>query len=623
MGGPGSGRWPKPANGTTRSLPHPIRDRKAKPRLNPEVTRRWVRNESDERAVVVGFAFDEVRARFVVDWLRKCLALYEGDWAGQPFTCEDWQYEATMRLFGWVRFDAKRWKRWIRRFRSASIWVAKKNGKSPTLAAWALYLLCGDGEQGGKIFLGAKNGNQAREIAGRHTVEMVRSSPVLFATDGSVCKINWSHMSVSHEPTRSILRPLASDNVASQSAQEGLNGSVLIDETHVVDRRFVNRISRAGISRSEPLQIEVSTVGNDPDSYARERYDYGKRVESGEIKDLQHLFISYEAPQDVTDADLDADPACYAKLANPSWGRIVGEEEYLADYQQSKQSVSALADHKMYRLNIWQRSSNPWLRAEDWLKCRRDFDEADLQGEPCGAGLDLSKTEDMTALALVFPEGEADEETGDQPCKILHFYWLPEEAVQRHAHEVPYKQWQRDGFLRVLPGAVIDYSFVERDLVELFRRFDCRMLAYDVKYAHELMMRLVDVHGFDDQARYEFPQTIMQFAGPTARFERLVIANKMQHNGNPITTWQVGHVEVKHDANDNIRPVKPPHGDIRKIDGIVAGIMGLDAAMRMIAMASPYETRGCLYAGGDNETQEPATVGAEVEENLWSDGDVW
>jgi phage terminase large subunit-like protein len=85
----------------------------------------------------------------------------------------------------------------------------------------------------------------------------------------------------------------------------------------------------------------------------------------------------------------------------------------------------------------------------------------------------------------------------------------------------------------------------------------------------------------------------MSFAGPTALFERLVIAGKLGHRGNPITTWQAGHVQVKTDANQNMRPVKPEHGDIKKIDGIVAGIMGLDASGRL-PEESPYMTRGFL-----------------------------
>jgi phage terminase large subunit-like protein len=212
----------------------------------------------------------------------------------------------------------------------------------------------------------------------------------------------------------------------------------------------------------------------------------------------------YEAPQELTDAELDADPVKYGKMANPAWGHTVGEEEYLGDYNESKVSIPTLADFKMYRLNIWQRTANPWLRPDDWAKCRQEFTEADLYGKPCGGGLDLSKTEDMTSFSLVFPEEEADEEE-DKPVKVLWWFWLPDAAIERHGHEVAYAQWAADGWLRVIPGATVDYSFVERDLVEILEQFDVRCFAYDEKYAHELVNRLQDEHGYTGEL-YAFPQ---------------------------------------------------------------------------------------------------------------------
>jgi len=244
--------------------------------MTDETTKRWIRCEADERAVRAGYRFDEERGQFVVDWMHDYLVLYEGEWAGYPFECRDWQYEATMRLFGWVG-HSERWGREIRRFRKAGVWIPKKNKKSPTLAAWALYMLCGDGEQGQKVFIGAKDGTQVRENVSLHIFEMVKQSPILV----DECKLNMNKMSVAHLPTKSILMPLSSSNVRTQKSKEGLNGSVFIDETHVVDREFIGRISRAGISRSEPLHVEVSTAGDDPDSYGKERFDYGLKVESG------------------------------------------------------------------------------------------------------------------------------------------------------------------------------------------------------------------------------------------------------------------------------------------------------------------------------------------------------
>lgn len=554
-------------------------------------TRRWIRNASDEKAAGNGCRFEEARGQFVVDWVERYCRLYEGDWAGQPMRLTDWQRDSTLRLFSWVHWSDK-WARWIRRFRQASIWMAKKNKKSPTLAAWGLYLLCGDGEQGQKVFLAAKDGTQAREVAGKHAKEMLLQSPEL----SEECDLNLNTMQITHRATRSIMVPLSSSNKRTQQSKEGLNGSVLIDETHVVDRDLVRRISRAGISRSEPLQIEVSTAGNDPDGYGKERFDHARAVEAGQFED-QELFVAiYAAPQDLSDADLEADPLRYGKLANPAMGHTVDREEYLKDYASSKRSLLALADFKMYRLGIWQQSSNPWLRGSDWEACRREYTEDDLAGRECWAGLDLSRTQDMSALVLVFPWDEPE------TYRLLAYFWLPELVARELDGLIRCLAWARAGHLYLTPGNVVDYGFIRSTFRKLAAKFSIRELVYDPKYAEETTQALeqgvVDAEGqVVEQGtgvpRVAFPQTLNAFMVPCKDFERMVIAGTMHHNGHPILTWQAGHVAVRADSNQNIRPVKPQGGDLKKIDGIVAGVMGL-ARATIATKASVYEGRGIL-----------------------------
>lgn len=546
-------------------------------------TKRWIRNASDERAAANGCKFDEKRGQFVIDWGAKYLRLYEGDYAGEPLIARDWQVEGTMRLFGWIR-RSERWKRWVRRFTQASFWVAKKNKKSPTLAWWGLYLLCADGEKGQKVYFGAKDGAQAREIAGKHAIEMVMASDELMAE----CTINKSLMQVTHDGTRSLLKPISSNDSRHQKAKEGLNGSLLIDETHVVDRDFMNRVSRAGISRSEPLLIEVSTAGNDPESYGRERYEYGKKVEAGEAENERMLFISYEAPQDLADDALAANPVKYGKLANPAWGHTVHEEEYLADYNSSKVSLVQLADFKMYRLNIWQRSANPWLPMASWHACGRDYTAASLEGRHCYAGLDLARTEDTTCLMLIFPEEE------EGVYRLLPFYWLPEARATKLAKTVRYLEWGAQGHLTLTPGEVCDYRYVRRDINGLMKRFDILAMCYDDTYAEQLIQQLVEEDGMDHNCPQKFQQSMKEFASPTAAFERAVIERKMQHPKNPLLTWQAGNATAKHDLNGNLRPVKPKQGDIKTIDGIVAGIMGTAGLIAKLNERSVYETEGSL-----------------------------
>lgn len=569
---------------------------KAKAKLD-KVTKDWVRNAADERAVAAGCRFDLERAEHAVRWIQTFCVLYEGEHAGEAMELRDWQLDFVMRIFGWVK-HSEEWGREVRRFRRAGVWIPKKNKKSPTLAACGLYLLAGDGELGQKVYSTAKDGKQAL-ISHTHAMEMVRRSPRLAAE----CKINKSTSQITHVPTSSVYRVVAGDNPKSQ---EGLNGSVLVDETHVVDRPLMKILKGAGISRSEPLHLEVSTAGNNPDGYGRERYLYGKDVEAGKVEDEAFLFVCYEAPQDLADADLDADPVKYGKLANPAWGHTIMESEYVADYQTSKRSLTELLDFKMYRLNIWQASANPWLRSGDWDKCKRDFQPADLAGRDCAAGLDLSRTRDMCALVLVFP-GDAEEE-----FSLLPYFWLPEKRAREIASLVPQiLGWERSGALELTPGDVVDYGFIKARFRELAKLFNIQELCYDPRFAEEVTQSLeqgqVDAQGVQIEEGTGVPrcavaQNDAMMGPPTDDFERLVIAGKLHHNGHPVLSWQVGHVKAKKGPSGVKRLLKPAVNDVRTIDGLAAAVMGLGkpdgtagpgfGAKRLLAAGQPSITLG-------------------------------
>ena len=278
----------------------------------------------------------------------------------------------------------------------------------------------------------------------------------------------------------------------------------------------------------------------------------------------------------------------------------------------------------MYRLNIWQQSSHPWLRGADWLKCRQTFRKEDLFGRICGAGLDLGKTDDMSALSLVFPENaeawtEAAAELAaevpqgtearnadkaekmltllEQPVKVLTWYWLPEESLERYKIAAPYQVWARAGWLRLTSTVsrnTVDPTAILADVRAILKQYEVKMFAYDPWYAAPMIDSLRNQDGFPDDYCWPFAQTIQRYAWPAALFERLVLSGNLHHDGNPITAWEAGQVQAKEDHNGNMRPVKPRREDQKKIDGIVATIMALDAATRLAVNISVYETRGIL-----------------------------
>lgn len=529
-------------------------------------TRDWIEGPADEAAALAGCRMDEERGQWVVDWIERYCRLYEGDYAGQPFKMLPWQRDITMRIFGWCYFSEE-WDREIRRFRKASIWVPKKNGKSPLLASYGLYLLAGDGEPGQKIYAVAKDGGQAM-ISFRHAMTMCEMSPELM-DECEVKKGGREGPQVIHVPSRSVYKIVAGDN---PNSQEGLNGSVMVDETHVVNRKLMRVLRGAGISRSEPLQIEVSTAGNNPDGYGKSQFDYGAKVLSGEVVDQAFFYRSYAADQKISDEELGNGIAEIGKSANPSWGVTVKATELVEEYNRSKSNPSELLDFKMYRLNIWQSSANPFLPAGSWDTCVEQFNESDLEGQPCYAGLDLSLKWDSTAFTLVFPDVS---ENGHSTYRVLSYFWLPEKAAREQRELVSWYNWQKSGHISITHGDITDFPLVKSFILSCAERFNIRQLLYDERFAQTMCQELQDEHGMNVSP---FAQTPKNFTGTMDHLLASVVSKRIKHNGNAVMNWQCGNLSFKETPYGK-RPVKPEGGQHLKIDGPVAMLMALYGAM--------------------------------------------
>jgi phage terminase large subunit-like protein len=515
----------------------------------------WIHTRADELARDAGCWFELPFAEHVRKFARKFLRLWEGDAAGKPFELLAWQWERVIApLFGWFRWDEQRQKP-VRRFNTAYIEVPKKQGKSPLAALVGVYLMAGDGEGGSSVFSAATTQRQAG-IVHNHALNMIKASEEMNLR----CKLNRSTHAVTYLPTDSIYRSISSD----AGGAEGLNGHCIIDELHAWDgRAFFDALRYMGASRSSPVLFAITTAGDDMASVCREQHDYGQAVNRGDITDSG--FLCY-----ITAASNEDDPGDEAtwQKANPSYGKIIFRDEMARAYQQSKQTATQLSAFKRYRLNVWATATNPWLNIDDWLKCGEDYTEADLQGQPCYAGLDLSASRDMTALSLVFP--------GEYGYRVLPHFWVPEKVVEEKSNVVPYRDWIAGGHVTVCPGEVMDYEWVEAKIAEVSKRFKVMEIAYDAWHATELEQNLTKRHRM---TCVKFPQVISNFAMPTAELLAMVKSGKFAHNRNPVLTWQAGHCNVYTDPSGNTRPVKPKQGDDRKIDGIVATIMALARAM--------------------------------------------
>ena len=583
-----------------------------------EITRNWIRDAGDEKAAANGCKMDLLKGGWTVFWIERYCSLYEGEYAGDPLIfrgchrCDssirhlqaidswdealvleranaymecvkaghevDWQYEYGMRMFGWVRYS-DRWKRWVRRFTEGSIWVPKKNKKSPTLAATGLYLLAGDGERGQKVFFAAKDGTQARGIAGKHAYEMLLQSAEL----QEECTSNMTTMQITHETSRSILLPLSSSNSSSQKSKQGLNGSLLVDETHVVDREFMNQINRMGISRSEPLVVEFSTAGFDPDGYGMERFNTALAVRDGRLTIEGFLPMVYAADQTLTDGELDRNLVEIARKANPAMGHTVEERELVADYNKSKSSLSNLLEFKMYRLNIWQRSANQWIKEADWDACYDERVSEDvLRGDAAWMALDMSQCNDLSSLVVAFPQRGDNEEV---IVNLLFTVWCAQEMAEANAHQIPYLEWIRDGHLKMSPGRTIKADLIVEEVERYAKMFKVIQFNYDPRFAQDISDRVEFEVGLPV---VKFPQTFAHFAGAIDKSEALVLEHNWRHNGNPCVKWQMMNAAVKNMPSGGKMIVKPEELSSKKVDSAVAAIMATRAAIEVPPPSNYY-----------------------------------
>jgi phage terminase large subunit-like protein len=539
--------------------------------------RQYVKTENDVSAARMGYTVDEGLGKHVCEFIETYCHFFKGEWAGKRVKLADWQRnDVIMPLYSWVRPDG------TRRFRTADIWVSKKNGKS-TLGAWlALYALVGDGEPGAEVYCAAMDKKQAAIIY-KVAADIVDKSPKLKA----MLKVTRSTNNIANG-TSSWLKACSAD----VGTWEGIDASHRhVDEIHVFDqngRALLDTLRYSGASRQQPLEIHTSTAGEDPTGVGYAEYEKSKGVLAGHIKDVTHFAYIREADK----GDDPADPKTHRK-ANPSYGITVDPDDFIAEWKAAQGSPHDINVFLRYRLGIWVQTSEPWLDMDRWVECGGEVDWSRFEGRTCCAGVDLAENRDMTALALCFPpESDTDGTSDDTDAYHYHVHcWLPAANIAERERKdgMPYRSWAEQGFLTLTDGDTTDNEAVENAIVEASERFNIEALHYDRYGAKDLMQRLQDKHGMNV---VPVPQGPLSLNAPSRAFDSQVAERKMRHGDNPVLRVQASRVRTRSDANGNIMPAKTDgkrQGARRfKIDGIVACILALDGVMQT-GIESTYE----------------------------------
>lgn len=501
------------------------------------------RYEKDKKRIYDGLTLDKQAGERAIKFISS-LKQTKGVYAGSPLTLQPWQQFLIFNLFAWKRADG------TRRFKKAYIEVARKNGKSTLAAGLGLTGLFVDKEPRAEIYSAATTKDQAK-IVFEEAKEMVKHCSLKN-------RINIFRNSLSYDSTGGYFKPLSSD----YDTLDGLNPHIsIIDEFHAHPTSGVlDVLDSASGSRRNPLMFIITTAGfyrNYP-CYAYRRNAINVLRGITEDDSLFAMIFTLDEDDDWTD------PAVWIK-SNPNIDISVTRDYIEQQVNDALNRPEAQVNVKTKNLNLWTDSAATWILDSKWTAA--EDKSVDLKNCSCCGGLDLSNVSDITALVLAFGEGGK--------TQLLPFFWIPEETAyeKMQKENIDYQKWINEGYVKVTPGNVVDYSFIKDDILRLSKEYNIISIAYDRWNSSQTVIDLQN----EGMTMHPFGQGFASMSTPTKTFEAGVLSKQITHDGNPVLRWMLSNVAIARDPSGNIKPDKSKSS--QKIDGISAAIMAVGEKM--------------------------------------------
>ncbi|MDR2342831.1 MAG: terminase large subunit [Campylobacteraceae bacterium] len=457
------------------------------------------------------------------------------------------------------------------------------DGFTPThnteiIAAVLNYFLFVDEEKGKDIYCAANETDQA-SIIFNATKSMIVQDTRLSAH----CNIWRSTKTIERKGGfHSFVKVLT----ANADTKDGLNPYVFVyDELHAAkDGNLFNVLEEGTVGREQPLTFIISTAGYNHQGVMKQKYDYAKKVASGIIKDDTFYSMIFELGEDDIANEGWKKEENWEKV-NPALGYGVTLDGLRSQFTKALESGEEEVAFKTKHLNMWTNASRVWIKDEVWTLLNPSACSL-TEGRECYAGLDLSSTTDISSLIAIFPNPDGSFDT-------LRRYYIPEDNMRSRVRRdrVPYIDWHNKGYITTTPGNVIDYDYIEKDILFIAEKFRLKLLNYDRFMATQIITHLsdegIEVNGFG--------QGFVSMNAPTKMLETLVLQGKINHENDPVLRWMISNVELQMDAAGNVKCDKGKSRD--KIDGVVALIMSIGGWIlnKKEEITHPYNERGVIF----------------------------
>jgi phage terminase large subunit-like protein len=489
---------------------------------------------------------------------------YKGEWEGKPIELSPFQTFVTANIMGWVHKETG-----LRRFRKAFVSVARKNGKTTWAAGLAILFAFFDCEAAAEVYIGATKKEQAAILFSDAKAMIRRSETLKKYADVRVPLIAFPQ-------SDSLIRPLGSDR-----PYDGLNPHCTIkDEVHAMTeqhRKFYDTMRTGGGARRQPLDLTITTAGDDKSSIWLEEIGYGRMVMEQQLDDEELFFYSAEIDED----DDPLDEACWPK-ANPVLGDSVKIGYLRSMANEARASKTAMNRFKRYHCNTQTSSTEQAIDLPAWDALGTglsDWDEADA----IGAGFDLGGRDDLASYAFVarFLVGEDEDEQPIYRYEAWQRSFLFADS-KRDLTKEPYRSFIASGLISVERYAM---DALQSRLIADCRQMPVEFVGYDPYQASQMAGQLEQ----EGLKAIKMPQNYLHFNEPIRVFLQSMQEGRWGHDGNdPLMRYCASNAVIVRDRTDRWMFDKSAAKD--KIDPIVAMVIALRACM-----ASKPRTAGQLF----------------------------
>jgi len=490
------------------------------------------------------------RGERVIAFIERYCKAPEGEHVGKPI-----QLEAFQRDFIKAVYDNPQGTR------RAILSIGRKNGKTALIAGILLAHICGpEAVLNTQIVSGAMSRDQAAVVFNL-ACKMIQLSPEMTR----ITRIVPSSKRIMGLTRNVEFRALSADGRTAHGLSPVL---AILDELGQVrgpQSDFIDAIITAQGAHKNPLQMVISTQSPNDADLLSIWIDDAK--ESNDPHIVCHVYAADK------DCDL-LDPVAWA-AANPAIGKFRSLKDVEEQAKQAVRMPSAEATFRNLVLNQRVEVISPFISRGIWLLNSQEPDESAFYECPVYVGLDLSAKTDLTAMMLVaFKEGR---------WHVRTTVWTPEKGLRDRAKRdrAPYDVWHKQGLIRAVPGAAIDYELVAKDIAETLAECNVQAVAFD-RWRFDLLKKEFDKLGLD-LPLVPFGQGFKDMAPALDSLETVLLNEQMAHGANPVLTMCMANSRVEKDAAGNRKLNKAKATG--RIDAAVALAMAMGVTPQMAETA--------------------------------------